>query len=110
MTLAALDARSRVKNRLADLGMTAIALARLVNMPASRINLGLRELGDWSERDARVLLDCTLRLQEIRDSFLPCPLDMSQPEALRILLDRMDEKGKTAADIRQIVAQVLETE
>ena len=107
MTLATLDPRSRVKNRLADLGMTAIALARLVNMPASRINLGLRGLGDWSERDSRTLLGLTLRLQEVRDAFRPLLLDVSQPESLRLLLDHMKRNNIGPDDIRQLVATIF---
>ncbi len=107
MTLPTLDARSRVKSRLDDLGMTSLALAKLANMPASRITLGLRGLGDWSEQDSRVLLDLTLALSEIRDSFLPLLLDMGQPEALSRLLNHMKENEITPGDVRLLVSQIF---
>ena len=108
MTLATLDPRNRVRTRLADLGMSAIALAKLTNIPASRINLGLRELADWSPADSHALLDTTLKLQEIRDAFSPLALDMSRPEILRNLLDVMERHNVTPERIRELVATIFE--
>jgi hypothetical protein len=107
MTFATLDSRNRVRGRLQDLGMSAIALAKLSGIPASRINLGLRNLADWSPADQNCLLDLTIRLQEIRDAFAPLPLSMGDPEQLRNLLDHVDRNNITPADIRELVQTIF---
>ena len=107
MSFAGLSAESRIKSRLRDLEMSAIVLAKLAGIPASRLNLGLNNLKEFSTPDAEKLLDLTKRLQEIRDAFAPLPLAMNESEVLRGLLHQMDRNGVTAADIKQIVAQIF---
>ena len=107
MSFAALSPETRIKNRLQDLGMSAVALAKLAGIPPSRLNLGLNNLKEFSIPDAEKLLLLTQTLQECVDAFQPLGLDMTNPEQLRGLLDQMQRNSITPAHIRQIVARVF---
>jgi hypothetical protein len=107
MSFAALSAESRIKSRLQDLNMSAVALAKLAGIPASRLNLGLNNLREFSISDAERLLGLTKTLQECRDAFAPLPLSTKDPEQLRNLLDHMEHNNITPADIRQIVQRIF---
>ena len=108
MVFGSLSPENRINDRLRDLGASAIFLAILANIPASRFNLGLKNIKRFSQTDAELLLDLTRRLVEIRDAFRPLCLAMTDPEATRLLLDEMKTKNISADDIRQTVTSLFE--
>jgi hypothetical protein len=107
MLLASLSAERRIEDRLAKLGCTAIFISVVAGTPPTRLNQALRGLKPLSNSDATLLLNLTERLASLRDALSPFPLGLSDPVAVRSLLDEMDEKSLKADDVKQAVSKLF---
>lgn len=97
---AGLSVESRIESRLRDLRTTVSFLCSLDGrISNTRLNQALRNHRPLDPLDGSRLNALTLKLVELADAMHPLPIDFSDPEAVRGLL----EIKKSPEEIRGIV-------
>ncbi len=102
---ASLSVESRIESRLRDLRTTVSFLCALDGRVSNtRLNQALRGHRPLDVQDGNRLNSLTLRLVELADSMRPIPVNFSNPEEVRGLLDIR----KSPDEIRALVAQLFQ--
>jgi hypothetical protein len=108
MSYAAYSTEQVVRDRMSQLGISAVALARVAGVPPSRLNLVLTNVKDFSPEDAALFRKLTSTLVEIQDAFAPLGLNFNDPKMVQTLLTKMKESEVTSADIAALVRKLFE--
>jgi hypothetical protein len=105
--LPSLSDEAIVRDRIAMLETSTTFIAALARIPQSRLSLAFSGNRALSREDGELLKDLTARLLQLKAACGIIPLSLNNAERVRHLLNRMEERNITAAQVKTVIDGLL---